>query len=463
MRSARAAGFLSSLFVLTALSTHADAGVPGTITRLSTGSALATQSAPAISGNNVVWTDTSFLLGSTNSDIYFLDLAGGLPALNLSNTFSEQEYLEDVDGQSVVYTHTGPGMPGDILVYDTALNMSTTVAASDSLIRYTQPAIRGRYVVFMRYVGAQPDVDGYDIALGAPLAPITNDPAAQLRPRVAGELVVFEDYNSGNADIYGYRINSGGAAFAIATGPNAQITPDVDEDWVVWVETLAPGHDRVMARNMVTGADQVLSSVVSSKMQPRVSRGRVVWADDRAGNMDIWSYNLVTSTEEVVVDGAGDQMLSDIDRNRVVYTSNETGFEQIYMFTIAAPPPSELPVGCDPALTDLVGTPTVIIKNSSKPVTRTGSFLSAPPKRYYMCVENGLPDGSRRSSNVVASVDGVVVLTNNEFRPANNPPRWVAAPLNIHDDNPAGGLHTWQVAVVNTTVATLTISIRSAK
>jgi beta propeller repeat protein len=463
MRSARAAGFLSSLFVLTAVSTRAEARVAGTITRLSTGSVLATQSAPAISGNNVVWTDTSVLLGSTNSDIYFLDLASTLPALNLSNTFSEQEYLEDVDGQSVVYTHTGPGMPGDILVYDTALNMSTTVAASDSFVRYTQPAIRGRYVVFLRYVGVQPDIDGYDIALGAPLAPITNDPAAQLRPRVGGDLVVFEDYNSGNADIYGYRIGAGGLAFPIATGPTSQITPDVDEDWVVWVETVAPGNDRVMARNMLTGLDHVLTTVASNKMQPRVSRGRVVWADDRAGNMDLYSYTLATSTEEVMVDGAGDQMLSDIDGNRVVYTSNETGFEQIYLFTIAAPPPSELPVGCDPALTDLVGTPVTIIKNSSKPVIGKGSFVTVPPKRYYMCVENGLPDGSRRSSNVVATVDGVVVLTNNEFRPANNPPRWVAAALNIHDDNPAGGVHNWQVAVVNTTVATLTVSIRSAK
>jgi TolB protein len=458
------------------LSTDAEARVPGSITRLSTGSASATQTAPAISGTNVVWTDTAVSGMFVNSDIYFLDTAGSVPARNLSNTPGEQEYLEDIDGPNVVYTHTGPTMPGDILVYDTGLSGATTIAASDMFVRYTQPAVRGRYVVYVRYIGLQPDIDGFDTALGSPLAPITNDAAAQLHPRVSGDLVVFEDYNSGNADIYGYRINGGAAPFVIASGVNQQITPDVDGNWVVWVETLAPGNDRIVAYDVQNRTLRNLTGSASNKVQPRISGTRVVWADDRAGNLDIWSYDLATNMEDVVVDGPGDQMLSDIDGGRVVYTSNETGFEQIYLFTSSTPPPPppSLPRGCDPAFTNIVGSPTTITKAVNKIAIGKGTFSAVANKTHYMCIENGLPNGTQKTAWVVAAADGKVVLTPADFKPNSNPPRWVAAKLWLDDEDDEHGCghkhrhhsghgHNWQAALVGHPAATVKVSIRAAK
>jgi len=468
MRFTQAAVCLAPLFLCGALGSNADANVAGTITQLSTGSAASTQTAPAISRGNVVWTDTAQLGGgATNADIFFLDLAGG-PARNLTNTPGEQEYLEDIDGGNVVFTHTSPAMPGDILVYDTSLGSSTTIASSDALVRYAQPAVRGNYVVYIRFIGAQPDVDGYDLALGAPLSQITNDAALQLHPRVSDDLVVFEDYGSGSADIMGYRIGGGGLPFAIASGPNAQLTPDVDGDWVVWVETIAPGNDQIVAWNAATNAQRTLTTVASNKVQPRISGNQVVWADDRAGNLDIRSYDLATNVEDVLVDGPGDQMLSALDGNRVVYTSNQTGFEQIYLFTTTAPPPSDLPPGCDPALTDLVGASTHVTKVGRKPEVERGQFDAVKGRRYFLCVENGLPNGTQRTFQVVAAADQRIVLTPANFRPHNDPPRWVAARLPTAGDDDlrhgmAPGRHRWQLAAAGPGPATLNVSVRVAK
>src|SRR5437773_319736 len=68
----------------------------GTVTRLSSGSATDQQNAPAISGNQVVWTDASTGAGGSNFDIVSLDLANPGTPINLTNTPIDQEFLEDI-------------------------------------------------------------------------------------------------------------------------------------------------------------------------------------------------------------------------------------------------------------------------------------------------------------------------------------------------------------------------------
>ncbi|HZS37832.1 MAG TPA: hypothetical protein VFF06_13435, partial [Polyangia bacterium] len=158
------------------------------------------------------------------------------------------------------------------------------------------------------------------------------------------------------------------------------------------------------------------------------------WTDDRNGNLDVYMYDLATGTEDVLIGGAGDQMLADIDGANVVYTSNETGFESVYLFTISAPPPPpppQYPPGCDPALTDLVGATTTMSKPGHQPVFAGGTFSATAGKQYFVCVENGLADGSKRTAHFIFADDGHVELTPADFKPNANPPRWVAAQLTL--------------------------------
>lgn len=446
----------------------ARADVSGSVKPLTTATATSTQSAPAISGSSVVWTAAERLAnGTVNYDIWYLDLASGLPGRNITATPGEQEFLEDVDGTNVVFTHTGPQSAGDIIIYDTVMNTSTPVAVAsrDGAVHYEQPAIKGRYVVYVR-VGSRFDIAGYDYGTGFPLPAITNDAAVQARPRVGDDIVVYEDYGSGSADIYAYRISTSGPPFPVATGPQAQTAPDIDGNFIVWVES-SGGDDQIMAYDLTTGATRQLTRVPSVKVTPRVSGNRVVWADDRGGDLDIYLYDLETDTEELLVRAPGDQLLTDIDGGRVVYQSNETGFEQIYLFTFAAPPPKpKVPLGCDPKKTDPYDAAVVMTRSSRDPVFASGTFSPAEGRVFYVCVENGKPDGTQRSGQFLFSIDGKVVLTASDFKPQNAPPRFVAAELldARRGRGRPGHKHVWSAALFGAQVpSTATITVRVSK
>jgi beta propeller repeat protein len=316
----------------------------GTITRLSSGSATDQQNQPAISGTNVVWTQSQIPAGggANNFEIYFVDLNNPAAPLNLTNTPGDQEFLEDIDGANVVWTHTSAGIPGDIVVYNLSSNTEAIVASSSNAVHFAEPAIRGQWITFLKISSNQTDVYLYDNLNGTPVGNVTTDAWDQAHPRVGGGVVVFEDYGSGNSDIMGWTIPSG-PSFSIATGPNNQVTPDVDGNTVVWVESSASG-DQIFAYDLAAGVSRQLTSSTSNKVLPRISGSRIIWSDNRNGNLDLYFYDLTTNQEQPLVTGVGDQFLSDIDGDRVVYTDNSAGFEQVYLYTfsVAQPPPPPL-------------------------------------------------------------------------------------------------------------------------
>src|SRR5579871_5666364 len=146
-----------------ALAGRADAAITGTTSQLTTGNANDTQTEPAISSTEVVWTDVTTATGAF--DIWFLDLATAVPARNLTSTPNDNEFLEDVDGTNIVWTHTNASISGDVVVYDLTTNTATTIATSSSSTHYEQPSVRGRYVVYVK-VNTQSDIAAYDLLMG---------------------------------------------------------------------------------------------------------------------------------------------------------------------------------------------------------------------------------------------------------------------------------------------------------
>lgn len=428
------------------------------------------QSAPAISGSGIVWTN----LTGSNFDIYYQDVAGSAAPVNLTKTDGENEFLEDIDRGAVVWTHTGGGSNGDIILYDTATGARATVAASTPSVQFEHPAISGNYVVFER-ITSQFDIDVYDRTIGGSPGPqVTNDAAMQMHPRVSGDVIVYEDYgNDPNAPpaVYGYHISSNGPRFLIAAAPARW--PDVDGDHVVYVGVDGAGHGQIYLYDLAAGTARALTSAASDKMTPRISGDRVVWTDDRNGDDDVYTYDLATGAEDLLAGGAGSQSTGDISGNRVVYNNRDAaGNETVFLFTFNDPPPSDLPVGCDPAKTDLVDGPTALSELSRRPVVGRGDFSSAAHRTYYVCVENGKPDGSAKSANVIVTVDGRVVLTPSDFQPRANPPTHVAAQLDLeqlrhwywgwwrrHD----ASAHQWAASLFASPGSTISVSIRVAK
>lgn len=445
--------------VASASGARADSG--GTTLQLGAAPGLQ-QSAPAISGSGVVW--TSF--DGQQFDIYYQDVSTGAAPINLTGTRGENEFLEDIDNGSVVYIHTGGanGSPGDIYILDTASGVASTVAGANPQVHFAHPAISGNYVVFERIVnGSVYDIDVYDRTLGGSPGPqVTNDPAVQLRPRVSGDVIVYEDYNANPsvAAVYGYRVSTSGPAFLIA---GVGSWPDIDGDNVVYVGRDGAGAQQIFLYRLSTGAVRALTTAASNKSMPRISGTRVVWTDDRNGDADVFSYDLASGVEALLAGGAGLQTTGDISGNRIVYgqTDAQNNNGAVFLYTLAGITLSDVPAGCDPGKTTLADGPLRVTQSGRRAAYGSHLTNTQPGKSYFVCVENGLPDGSQRSSSVIVAADGALALMPSDFAPSSRPPHWVSAPLSF-DPSLGVGPHEWDVALFSQPRTTVSVSIRVA-
>ncbi len=462
----RTCAFAFGVMAAFAATVRADAG---TSVQLGGGVAGWSQSSPELSGSGVVWTN----FDGTQFDIYYQDvsLVGATPT-NLTASLPGDQFLEDIDKGSVVFTNTKPGAASsDILMLDVSTLATTTIASGGTTVNFAHPAIGDAWIVFER-ITTQYDIDLVDRSTNSsPGFQVTFDAAAQRFPRVSGNVVVYEDYNAdpNTASVAGCIIGSAGCnTFTVATVGRQ---PDIDGDNVVYVGKDAGGSDQIFLYSVSGNTTTQLTTVASAKSQPRVSGNRVVWADQRSGDYDLYFYDLTAQTEAKVLGQAGvDETLGDIDGDRVVYQTSTGG---VFVFTFAGTVPDTLPVGCDPAKTDLVDGPVKSTQTTRRPVYSGHAFQTQPGKTYYVCVDDGAADGSHRTSQIMVALDNGMVLTPADFQPEANPPANVAAQLLIDkdhgrirgdsDDAATAGVHKWSAALFGAAGSTIAVSIRVAK
>ena len=468
-RATRTCAFALGVVATFATTVRADAG---TSTQL--GAAAGTsQSSPALSGAGVVWTN----FDGTQFDIYYQDVsvAGSSPT-NLTASLPGDQFLQDIDRGSVVFTNTKPGAASsDILLVDASTRATTTIASGGSSVNFAHPAIGSSWIVFER-ITSQYDIDLVDRTTNSsPGFQVTFDAAVQRFPRVSGNVVVYEDYaaDPNTASVAGCLIDmsTGCTTFSVASVGRQ---PDIDGDNVVYVGRDGGGGDQIFLYNVSADTTTQLTTVASAKSQPRVSGNRVVWNDQRSGDYDIYAYDLTAHTETKVLGQAGvDETLGDLDGDRLVY---QTSAGAVFVFTFAGVAPGDLPLGCDPAKTTLVDGPVSLKQATRRPVYGGHGFTAVPGKTYYVCVDDGAADGSHRTSQVMVAVDNGIVLTPADFKPEKDPPKHVAVQLLLdkmhgrwaddddgrdHDDN--NGVHSWSAALFGAAGSTIAVSIRVAK
>jgi hypothetical protein len=201
----------------------------------------------------------------------------------------------------------------------------------------------------------------------------------------------------------------------------------------VWLDD-AGASPTVFLYDIASATQMPISTTAGTKLQPRVSGNFVVWANNAGGGngYDVYLYDIAAGREELLVGGPGDQVLASIDGSRIVYTSNANGFQEVFMYTLPqTPPPAPLPLGCDPAKTDPVGSSVTMTRTSNAPVFTFGHFDSKPKTDYFVCVDNGLSNGTQETAHFVFAADGTVDLTPADFQPTSSPPRHVAAKLKL--------------------------------
>jgi beta propeller repeat protein len=471
----RTCAFALGVTAAFAASVRADAG---TSQQLGGGTAGWTQNSPTLSGSGVVWTN----FDGTQFDVYYQDVsvAGATPT-NLTASLPGDQFLQDIDKGSVVFTNTKPGAASsDILLIDATTQVTTNIASGGTTVNFAHPAISDAWIVFER-ITTQYDIDLVDRTTNSsPGFQITFDAAAQRFPRVSGNVVVYEDYNANPsvASVFGCQIGSVGCTTFSVAAVGRQ--PDIDGDYVVYVGKDGAGGDQIFLYTISTATTTQLTTAASSKSQPRVSGNRVVWGDQRSGDYDIYSYDLTAKTETLIVGTAGvDETLGDIDGDRVVYQTSTGG---VFVFTFSTPPPppppppSTLPFGCDPSKTDLVEGPVTSTQPTKRPVYAGAGFSTVAGKTYYLCVMNGDAGGAHRTAQIIATVDNGIVLTPADFMPEKSPKAAVAVKLALTnflrehegrcghgEPEPHDTKHMWASALFGPAGSTIAVSIRVAK
>jgi TolB protein len=474
----RTCAFALGVMAVFASTVRADSG---TTQQLGGGTPGWTQNAPTLSGAGVVWTN----FDGAQFDVYYQDVTVGSTPINLTASLAGDQFLQDIDRGSVVFTNTKPGATSsDILLIDASTRATTNIASGGTTVNFAHPAISSAWIVFER-ITSQYDIDLVDRATNSsPGFQVTFDAAAQRFPRVSGNVVVYEDYNANPsvASVAGCLIGVSSCTTFNVAAVGRQ--PDIDGDNIVYVGKDTAGSDQVYLYSVAAATTTQLTSALSDKSQPRVSGNRVVWADKRSGDYDIYSYDLTTKAETKIIGTTGvDETLGDIDGDRLVYQTS-TGGVFLYLFAAPPPPPSGLPFGCDPDKTDLVDGPTTSTQPSSRPVYAGRTFSTVAGKTYYVCIDDGNAAGAHRTSSVLVTVDNGIVLTPADFKPENNPPRHVAAKLAVgylehdHGRDDRGGhctqhdrdhiqphdtKHAWSSALFGLAGSTIAVSIRVAK
>jgi beta propeller repeat protein len=463
---ARTCTFAVGVIIALATTVRADTG---TTQQLGGGVAGWSQNSPALSGAGVVWTN----FDGTQFDIYYQDVsvAGSTPT-NLTASLPGNQFLEDIDRGSVVFTDTKPGaLASDILLIDATTQMTTSIASGGATVNFAHPAISSSWIVFER-ITTQYDIGLADRSTNSsPGFQVTLDAAAQRFPRVSGNVVVYEDYNANPnvASVAACIIGTTGCNTFTVAGVGRQ--PDIDGDNVVFVGKDAGGSDQIYLYSISGNTTTALTTVASAKSQPRVSGNRVVWNDQRSGDYDIYSYDLTAHVETKIIGQAGvDETLGDIDGDRVVYQTSTGG---VFVFTFASVAPSDLPPGCDPAKSDLVDSTVTMTQASRRPVYASRSFQTQAGKTYYVCVDDGAANGANRSSQVMITVDSGIVATPADFQPQKNPPAHVAFKLEFDSDHgrghdpqsppPPSSTHEWDGGLFGQPGSTIAVSIRVAK
>jgi beta propeller repeat protein len=328
----------------------------GAITQLTVGDATHTQVTPVISGSRVAWTDIQRFEEQGNllfnADLYYRDLASGAPAVNLTNTPDQTEFLPALDGANLIFSHSSALSIGDIFLLDVSQSapVPQILLGATQNIRFDLPDIKGYYVVcaMSNNNTSATAILPYDNYLQLPLPPIPSSGLLS-RPRVSRDgLVVYEDYTTTPYHVMGDQLMPLGLPFippspnepppfAISPSPNQQLMPDVDDSTIVWTE-LVNGVNQVFARDRASGVTTQLTNAPGDKVQPRLSGHEVVWSDNRSGRYQIYGYNLVTHTErQLVATPSGDTLEPNIDGNRIVFYSDVSGYNSIYLLTLPSP------------------------------------------------------------------------------------------------------------------------------
>lgn len=224
----------------------------------------------SIWGNSVVYVDHSTGYG----DIKLYDVLTGLTT-NLTNTLNRDETEPTISYRLIAWT-SGGSSTLQVHVRDRLLGTEVSLSGTQDQFR---PSASGPRVA---YVAGQ-SIRVYDADTGTSSL-VVNGPADS--PSIDGSHIVLTEFSS-SADVAVYDV--AGNRLAGLALPGDQGNAHISGNWVSF-EDYSSGLPHVGLWHWTTGEVFYPAPSTSNQLLNDISGDRVVYADDRSGDLDLYSY-----------------------------------------------------------------------------------------------------------------------------------------------------------------------------
>ncbi|MBE9217568.1 beta strand repeat-containing protein [Dolichospermum flos-aquae] len=262
--------------------------------------------APAISGNNVVWTGDNGYYG--DDQIFFYN---GTSTTQLTNN-NYDDGSPKISGNNVVWSGLN-GYSSEIFFYN---GTSTTQLTNNSINDYA-PAISGNNVVWTGLNGYSSEIFFYN---GTSTTQLTNNNYPDNSPAISGNNVVWYGLDGYDNEIYLY---NGTSTIQLTNNSYDDFNPEISGNNVVWYGW--DGTDYEIFFYNGTSTTQLTNNDYRDD-SPQISGNNVVWRGYDGTDYEIFFYN-GTSTIKLTNNSYDDGSPAISGNNVVWYGYDGTDYE----------------------------------------------------------------------------------------------------------------------------------------
>jgi len=286
-------------------------------------------SAPAIYGDNVVWSD--YVNDSGIIHLYNLTISNDIQLDSFHGSWPA------IYGDKIVwrdYQICGNKENYNLSVYD--ISTAEKFQITKNVSEHSIPAIYEDKIVWHNSQNGVSDIYMYNLSTSTECQVTFNREA--LYPAIYADRIVWTEYHNGNSNIYMYNLSTSKET-QITNSEFRQLDPDIYGDNIVWAgdrigERYSLNPDIYMYNISTSKITQITYS--ESASSPAIHKDKIVWKDGRNNkgiSSNIYLYNISTQEEFQVTKDESGQMWPAIYDDRIVWKDNRNadgGHSDIY-------------------------------------------------------------------------------------------------------------------------------------